>query len=165
MYKLLRTVVAIGEIRMAMIGLIAPIVALVILSSAVPVRAHLSTFVAVINSGQEVPPNTSNAIGTAFVTVDVDTGQLCFSITFTPDLLTSPETAAHFHSPAKPGVNADIVVPLPLGSPKNGCAPDPLTPEQIADLNAGLWYVNVHTETNPGGEIRGQVNITNHTYP
>ena len=32
-----------------------------------------------------------------------------------------------------------------------------LTDDQIADLMAGKWYVNVHTKANPGGEIRGQV--------
>lgn len=32
-----------------------------------------------------------------------------------------------------------------------------ITPEQLVDLRAGLWYVNVHTEANPDGEIRGQV--------
>ena len=32
-----------------------------------------------------------------------------------------------------------------------------LTPEQMADLLAGRWYVNVHTPSNPPGELRGQV--------
>ena len=32
-----------------------------------------------------------------------------------------------------------------------------LTPEQAADLEAGKWYFNIHTEKNKGGEIRGQV--------
>jgi hypothetical protein len=29
--------------------------------------------------------------------------------------------------------------------------------QQEADLQNGLWYVNVHTVANPGGEIRGQL--------
>ncbi|MGN6102228.1 MAG: CHRD domain-containing protein [Devosia sp.] len=32
-----------------------------------------------------------------------------------------------------------------------------LTAAQVADLEAGKWYFNVHTAKNPNGEIRGQV--------
>jgi CHRD domain. len=40
-------------------------------------------------------------------------------------------------------------------SPIKGAAT--LTDAQIADLNAGKWYFNVHTAANPAGEIRGTV--------
>ncbi len=30
-----------------------------------------------------------------------------------------------------------------------------LAPEQAKDFSGGEWYVNVHTPTNPSGEIRG----------
>ena len=32
-----------------------------------------------------------------------------------------------------------------------------LTDAQAADLLAGRWYVNVHTDANKGGELRGQL--------
>ena len=32
-----------------------------------------------------------------------------------------------------------------------------LTPEQAQQFAAGDWYVNVHTQAHPAGEIRGQV--------
>jgi hypothetical protein len=50
-----------------------------------------------------------------------------------------------------------VVVPLAgkMSSPVNGSAT--LTAEQVTDLMAGKWYLNVHTAGNPGGEIRGQV--------
>src|SRR5207237_624209 len=32
-----------------------------------------------------------------------------------------------------------------------------ITPAQVADLQAGLYYMNVHTTTFPNGEIRGQL--------
>ena len=42
-----------------------------------------------------------------------------------------------------------------LGNPMQGATH--LTAAQIADLNAGSWYINIHTAANPNGEIRGQV--------
>jgi CHRD domain len=143
-------------------ALIIPIASLLILAiSAVPASAQLFTFTAVLNSGQEPPPNTNNsrAFGVAFVTFDSGTGEVCFSISYTIDSLTSSETNAHFHAPAPPGVNAAVIIQLPTpDNPKNGCAPVPA--EHIGTLFGGLWYINIHTRNNPGGEIRGQVNPT-----
>jgi hypothetical protein len=41
------------------------------------------------------------------------------------------------------------------GDIKKGTAD--ITAEQAADLKAGKWYVNIHTEKFPDGEVRGQV--------
>ena len=122
-----------------------------------PVQAQTFTFTAVLTSGQEVPPNTSKALGVAFVTFNTDTGELCFSISYDEFTLTSAETVAHFHAPAPPGVNAAVLIPLPTGSPKNGCVTPELTEDLRRELFRGFWYVNIHTEKNPGGEIRGQL--------
>ena len=63
---------------------------------------------------------------------------------------------AHFHGPAAPGANAPpIIVVKDLPSPMKGTAT--LTDAQIADLQAGKWYFNIHTSAHPGGEIRGQL--------
>ena len=43
----------------------------------------------------------------------------------------------------------------PAASPIKGEAT--LTPEQAQQFTAGDWYVNVHTQAHPAGEIRGQV--------
>jgi len=32
-----------------------------------------------------------------------------------------------------------------------------LTAEQEAQLLGGLWYYNIHTDANKGGEIRGNI--------
>jgi hypothetical protein len=124
-----------------------------------PVQAQTFTFTAVLTSGQEPPPNTntSKAFGVAFVTFNTDTGELCFSISYDEFTLTSAETVAHFHAPAPPGVNAAVIIPLPPGSPKNGCVTPELTEDLKRELFRGLWYVNIHTEKNMGGEIRGQL--------
>jgi hypothetical protein len=69
--------------------------------------------------------------------------------------LTGPATAAHFHS-GEPGKNGGVAIPItPATSPLEGSAT--LTDAQAAELLAGKWYVNLHTEANKGGEIRGQV--------
>jgi len=44
---------------------------------------------------------------------------------------------------------------LPLESPINGQAT--LTPDQARQFEAGEWYINIHTQAHPEGEIRGQV--------
>jgi hypothetical protein len=57
------------------------------------------------------------------------------------------------------GKNGGVVIPIFAGaaatSPFEGTAV--LTDAQASDLLAGRWYVNVHTEANKAGEIRGQV--------
>jgi hypothetical protein len=84
----------------------------------------------------------------------LDGKTLTYSATYKD--LTGPVVAAHFHGPAAAGGNAPPVVPAVASpSPIKGTAT--LTDAQIADLNAGKWYFNVHTAANPGGEIRGTV--------
>jgi hypothetical protein len=68
--------------------------------------------------------------------------------------LTGPPVAAHFHNAATPGGDGPPVVAAVAGpSPIKGTAT--LTDAQIADLNAGKWYFNIHTAANKNGEIRG----------
>jgi hypothetical protein len=67
---------------------------------------------------------------------------------------------AHFHGPAAPGKNAPVVMWLskqgsPAENPITGQVT--LTPEQAQQFAGGEWYINVHTQAHPGGEIRGYV--------
>jgi len=111
---------------------------------------------ATMNAASEVPPNTSAGTGTAVVKLDKATKTLSWTVSYSG--LTGDATAAHFHGPAAPGANAPVVVPIATGSvPNPATGSKVLTDDQIADLTAGKWYVNVHTKANPGGEIRGQV--------
>jgi len=105
-------------------------------------------------SGQnEVPPNSSGGSGTG--KVELDGNVLKWNVSYSG--LTGPVTAGHFHGPAQPGANAGVVVPFagPLASPIIGSAT--LTPAQVDQVKQGLWYINLHTAANPGGELRGQV--------
>ena len=108
-----------------------------------------------LQASSEVPAKSGSGHGTLTASLDTDTNALEYHVTY--EGLTGPAVAAHFHGPAKPGANAGPQVPVakPLDSPIEGKAT--LTPAQAKDLLAGMWYFNIHTAANPGGEIRGQV--------
>lgn len=130
----------------------------VLLASASPSFAATTTFKADLKGSTEVPPNQTAGTGSITATYDPATKQLTWNGTFSG--LTGPATAAHIHGPAEAGKNAGVAVWLsekgkPLESPFKGSAT--LTEAQANDLMAGLWYVNVHTAANPGGELRGQL--------
>ncbi len=83
---------------------------------------------------------------------------LTWNITYSD--LSSTATMAHIHGPAPTGKNAGVEVWLskqgqPATSPIKGEAT--LTPAQAQQLMAGDTYINVHTQSHPGGEIRGQI--------
>ena len=101
------------------------------------------------------PGVTSSGNGTATASLDTTTKTLSWTVDYSG--LSGPATAAHIHGPADPGGNAGIVVPFSgnLASPIKGSAT--LTDAQIAQLEAGKWYINIHTDANKAGEIRGQL--------
>jgi len=117
--------------------------------------ASAEKFKATLDAKSEVPPNASTASGTADIDYDPASKKLSWKLTYSG--LSGPAMAAHFHGPAEPGKNAGVAVAIPNAgtSPAEGSAT--LTDAQAADLEAGRYYVNVHTAANPGGEIRGQV--------
>ena len=121
-----------------------------------PALAEMMKMAATLEAAQEVPPNDSAATGTAELTFDSETKMLEWTVEYSG--LTGPATAGHLHGPAAAGENADVAVPFEgdvATSPVKGSAT--LTDAQAADLIAGKYYVNIHTEANKGGEIRGQV--------
>jgi hypothetical protein len=121
---------------------------------AISAPAFADKMKATLNSASEVPANTSTGTGTADIDFDPATKKLTWKLSYSG--LTGPATMAHFHGPAEPGKNAGVAVPIaPATSPSEGSVT--LTDAQAADLVAGKYYVNVHTEANKGGEIRGQV--------
>jgi len=118
-----------------------------------PAKAEVVNLKATLNANSEVPPNSSKGTGTVTATYDTASKKLSWKGNYSG--LSGPATAAHFHS-GETGKNGAVAVPIvPNTSPFEGSAT--LTDAQTAELLAGRWYVNVHTETNKGGEIRGQV--------
>lgn len=116
----------------------------------------------VLNAAQEVPSPAgavSNAGGTFSATVTKsDTGaSVSWELSFTG--LTGNAIAAHIHTGAV-GSPGPVVLALcgPCTSPASGTGA--LTQATLDAIQAGTAYVNVHTPTNPAGEIRGQLATT-----
>jgi len=98
---------------------------------------------------------------------------LSLSITFSG--LSGTFTADHIHGPAQalPTSTAGVLyslIPLTTLSDANHAGtisgtvnlianpiPNYSVAQQLTDLNNGMWYVNVHSSTFGGGEIRGQI--------
>ena len=119
-------------------------------------HAQPAQYHAALSAGTEVPPNTSEGSGNATATLDKSAGTLSYEITYQG--LSGPPTAMHFHGPAGPGQNSGVQVPIPapLTSPVKGTT-GKLSDQQIQQLTAGQWYVNIHTKAHPSGELRGQL--------
>jgi hypothetical protein len=110
-------------------------------------------FLATINGASEVPVNASTATGTATLTFNKDTK--IFTIVVNYSGVTA--TNSHIHKGAV-GVSGGVIFGFsaPLTSPINYTSA-PLDATQEADLNANLYYVNIHSAAFTGGEIRGQL--------
>lgn len=130
------------------------LVGLLIALAAAPAMAQ--TFTADLSGKSENPAVQSDGTGALTAWLDAKTKVLKWELRFWG--LSGPAIGSHFHGPADAKTNAGVVVPISKAGdlgPHAGTAT--LTDAQIADLTAGKWYVNVHTDKNKGGEIRGQV--------
>jgi len=114
-------------------------------------------FQGILSGANEVPPNASPGTGTATVILNDAGTEIAYSVSYSG--LIGTVTMAHIHK-APIGTNGGAVITFspPLGTQSgsfNGTAP--VTPEQVADLVAGLYYVNIHTTSFTGGEVRAQL--------
>jgi hypothetical protein len=110
-----------------------------------------------LSGDEEVPPVETPASGHAVLALSADSTQLVYRVSATKIGTISD---AHIHK-APPGVDGGVVFPLytggavPPSQPISGTLA--ISTARIFDLLQGNYYVNVHTSTNPDGEVRGQV--------
>jgi hypothetical protein len=138
-------------------------------------RAETTQFKADLNGSNQVPPSQTKGTGTVTARYDSLTKRLSWRGSYSG--LSGPPTAAHIHGPAAAGTNAGVVFWIsdnigqcsegvgcrstgdtnaqPLTIPFEGSAT--LTDTQAAELMAGMYYVNIHTNAYPRGELRGQL--------
>lgn len=115
-----------------------------------------------LSGDQEVPAVTTEGTGSATVSLagDIMTVRGDLSGLSSP-LIEVAGSSGHVHM-APAGENGDVVFPLNVSADEGGTSAifslsTTLTPEQIDAFNAGELYLNFHTETNQGGELRGQI--------
>lgn len=115
-----------------------------------------------LSGENEVPKNGSMVSGSVDGTLDQETRIMKLNIMYSDSLdSTYADTAFiptgwHIHKAA-----VDSTGPIVINFGTNFASPlafvDTLTAEQVADLKAGLYYVNIHSKKYPNGEIRGQL--------
>jgi hypothetical protein len=119
-----------------------------------PVWAEQMMFGADLSGAAQVPPVETDATGVAEVTVDTEA--MTVSWTATAEGLSGDPVAAHFHGPAGPEETAPPVIDISANWQEGSVE---ITPEQMQMIQDGMTYINLHTEANPDGEIRGQVTV------
>lgn len=132
-------------------------------------QAETFTFKADLSGGNEVPGVVTGAGGTATVTLDTDAN----TVTWVIDVYNLPTgvTAGHIHigSPGLGGptvVNFTVVATTSNDFRVSGTA-SAINARAAQGINSwddfeqamlnGDCYVNIHSQANPGGEIRGQL--------
>jgi len=119
---------------------------------ALPALAEEMKFTADLTGAAGVPPTESTATGTADVTVDTDAKTVSWVVTV--EGLSGDATAAHIHGPATVDESAGPAIDMSAAIMEGS---GDITDDQIAELQDGTYYVNVHTEQYPDGEVRGQL--------
>lgn len=128
-------------------------------------------FFAFLRGSEEVPPVVTDASGSAFFTVSEDQMQIDYRLTVNN---IQRYTEAHIHlgmrgengpivaflfGPVSPGIT--VAQETTTGTIRRADLVGPLSGEPlsvlIGEMIDGNTYVNVHTEQNPAGEIRGQI--------
>jgi len=125
----------------------------------------------VMRGAQEGPANSSSAIGSLNVSYSRLSKTLSYNFSWTG--LTGPVTVFHIHGLAPVGFSAPVfqtftpasIVPCKVngvnGPTSCGSYSGTLFIDGVAikeaDLLNGMYYVNIHTATYGGGEIKGQI--------
>lgn len=136
-------------------------------------QAQTFTLTADLSGGNEVPGVVTGSGGTATVTLNATTNELTWVI----DIYNLPTgvTASHIHA-GSPGVAGPVVINLPVVATTSNdfrisgsanLSTLSARPAQginsVDDVKQMLLnedgYVNVHSQGNPGGEIRGQLRL------
>ncbi|GEM_PF-179428 len=112
-------------------------------------------------SGSNERPNRVSTRGRGLATATLVGNILNLNLTYSG--LSATAIASHIHGPASKEESAGVLVNLAglvdgaFGIDGSLSGPVTLTPSQLGQVIKGRTYVNIHTGTHTGGEIRGQI--------
>lgn len=138
-------------------AILAMLAALALAGVAMAKEVTLSTTLS--GGATETPPGDPDGSGTASLTIDPDSGKVCWNISVSN---IADATQSHIHVGAA-GVSGDVVVPLDVdgfSGSTQGCieGQDKALLGKIIANPAG-YYVNVHTADYKPGAVRGQLAV------
>ena len=155
--------------------------ALLVQTGAASAQNNAVVLRATLNGGEETPTAVlSGAVATAEVGVDSENQEIAVQVRVFN--LPSGSTASHIHI-APRGVTGPVVIDFPIGRGVTGDftlnfrvhdgvafhARPEIGINTFADalqaIVGGQAYVNIHTSTFPGGEIRGQLSVADPNTP
>ena len=156
--------IASSRALIATAGLLAAIVATAVAcSSDAAVVPKDPTFVATLTGAGEFPVNTATGTGSAIIVKK--NGTYTYTVTYSG--MTGALIGGHIHGPAAAGANTVVIVPFnTTGAGPSGTLTGTFTSTNNVNISndsldvlmrTGNAYVNLHTDLNKGGEIRGQL--------
>ena len=133
---------------------------LLLVTATAPAFGNTITYNILLSGSQSVPANATPASGTATVIVDDVLNTVQVNMTFT-GLIGGNATAAHIHCCVATNANGPVVIPF-TGFPATASGTyfntfTAVSAANIAGIEAGLAYINIHNAVFPGGEIRGNI--------
>jgi hypothetical protein len=112
-------------------------------------------FTAKLDGATEAPPVVTTGKGSAWAVLSADMKTLTYRMTYAR--LGAARTGAHFHAGGTGG--GAIVQPLTFSGNTVSGTWTSLPDSIVRHLMKGDIYLNIHTSTNPGGEIRGYLQV------
>lgn len=110
-----------------------------------------------LSGDAEVPAVTTNATGVTGMYIDASRMTVEVSVSF--NALSGEFAGMHIHEGAA-GENGPVVFDLSeMVTGNRAFGSIDITPEQLTNFLTGAYYLNVHTDNNPNGELRGQLNL------
>jgi hypothetical protein len=144
-----------------------------VLLTAAGASAQVVNMRTILTPGEETPALLSGAVGTADVSVDVTNREVTVALRVFN--MPTATTAGHIHIgpvgvagpvvldfPNIPGRTGDFSLSFRLGQTSfrpNAAIGIASMEDVIQAIVGGNAYVNIHSTTNPAGEIRGQLRV------